>query len=80
MSEQDELLNEFLIESNENLDRLDEELVTLETEPTNKELLNSIFRRIHTIKGVCGFLDFSILESVTHAGENLLLGRSIAFL
>ncbi len=72
MSEQDELLNEFLIESNENLDRLDEELVTLETEPTNRELLNSIFRRIHTIKGVCGFLDFSILESVTHAGENLL--------
>jgi two-component system chemotaxis sensor kinase CheA len=72
MSEQDELLNEFLIESNETLDRLDEELVTLETEPNNKELLNSIFRRIHTIKGVCGFLDFSILESVTHAGENLL--------
>lgn len=72
MSEQDELLNEFLIESNENLDRLDEELVTLETEPNNRELLNSIFRRIHTIKGVCGFLDLSILESVTHAGENLL--------
>jgi two-component system chemotaxis sensor kinase CheA len=72
MGEQDELLNEFLIESNENLDRLDEELVTLETQPTNRELLNSIFRRIHTIKGVCGFLDFSILESVTHAGENLL--------
>ncbi len=72
MSEQDELLNEFLIESNENLDRLDEELVSLETDPANKDLLNSIFRRIHTIKGVCGFLDFSILESVTHAGENLL--------
>lgn len=72
MSEQDELLTEFLIESNENLDRLDEELIILETEPSNRELLNSIFRRIHTIKGVCGFLDFSILESVTHAGENLL--------
>jgi two-component system chemotaxis sensor kinase CheA len=72
MSDNDELLGEFLVESSENLDHLDEELVQLETEPTNKTLLNAIFRRVHTIKGVCGFLDFHKLESVTHAGENLL--------
>jgi two-component system chemotaxis sensor kinase CheA len=72
MSEQDELLREFLIESYENLDRLDGEFVALEEDPSSKETLSSIFRTIHTIKGTCGFLNLSRLESVTHAGENLL--------
>jgi len=72
MSEQDELIQEFLVESYENLDRLDSELVTLEESPDDKETLSSIFRTIHTIKGTCGFLEFVNLESVTHAGENLL--------
>jgi two-component system chemotaxis sensor kinase CheA len=68
----DEIVKDFLIESNENLDRLDQELVKLESEPSSKELLASIFRTIHTIKGSCGFLGFARLEKVAHAGENLL--------
>ena len=68
----DEIVKDFLIESNENLDRLDQELVKLESEPSSKELLASIFRTIHTIKGSCGFLGFGRLEKVAHAGESLL--------
>ncbi len=68
----DEIVKDFLIESNENLDRLDQELVKLESDPSSKELLDSIFRTIHTIKGTCGFLGFARLERLTHAGESLL--------
>ncbi|HEX4785685.1 MAG TPA: chemotaxis protein CheA [Candidatus Sulfotelmatobacter sp.] len=68
----DEIVKDFLIESNENLDRLDQELVKLESDPSSKELLASIFRTIHTIKGSCGFLGFARLEKLAHAGENLL--------
>ena len=68
----DDLINDFLVESIENLDRLDSELVKLESDPQSQELLSSIFRTIHTIKGSCGFLGFSKLEKVAHAGESLL--------
>lgn len=68
----DEIVKDFLIESNENLDRLDQELVKLESDPSSKELLGSVFRTIHSIKGSCGFLGFARLEKVAHAGENLL--------
>jgi two-component system chemotaxis sensor kinase CheA len=68
----DDIVKDFLIESGENLDRLDQELVRLETDPKSKELLASIFRTIHTIKGSCGFLGFARLEKVAHVGENLL--------
>jgi two-component system chemotaxis sensor kinase CheA len=68
----DEIVREFLIESNENLDSLDRELVLLEKDPQNKDTLASVFRIIHTIKGTCGFLGFTKLESVAHVGENLL--------
>ena len=68
----DDIVKDFLIESNENLDRLDQELVKLESEPSSKELLASVFRTIHTIKGSCGFLGFTRLEKLAHAGENLL--------
>jgi two-component system chemotaxis sensor kinase CheA len=68
----DDIVKDFLIESNENLDRLDQELVKLESDPTSRQLLDSIFRTIHTIKGSCGFLGFSHLEKVAHAGESLL--------
>ena len=68
----DDLIKEFLTESNENLDRLDQELVKLESDPSSRELISSIFRTIHTIKGSCGFLGFARLEKVTHVGENLL--------
>ena len=68
----DDLLSEFLTETNENLDVIDVELVTLEKNPDNPELIDNIFRLVHTIKGTCGFLGFSKLESLTHVGENLL--------
>lgn len=72
MSDMNEVVSEFLIESHENLDRLDNDLLVLEETPDDAEVLASIFRTIHTIKGTCGFLGYSSLESVTHVGENLL--------
>ena len=68
----DELIQEFLVESNEGLDRLDNELVKLEATPGSPELLASIFRTIHSIKGACGFLGFQKLETLAHAAESLL--------
>lgn len=68
----DDLIKDFLAESNENLARLEHELVVLEKDPTSQETLASIFRTVHTIKGTCGFLALAKLESVAHAGENLL--------
>jgi len=67
-----EVIREFLIESNENLARLDQEMVELEKRPKDPQLLASIFRTIHTIKGTCGFLGFASLEAVTHLSENIL--------
>jgi len=72
MSDLDDAVREFLVESYENLDRLDTDLITLEENPRAPETLASIFRTIHTIKGTCGFLGFGQLEGVTHVGENLL--------
>jgi two-component system, chemotaxis family, sensor kinase CheA len=71
MNDQD-VIREFLIESNESLARLDQDLVALEKRPKDPALLASIFRTIHTIKGTCGFLGFSTLEAVTHLGESIL--------
>ncbi len=68
----DSLIIEFLQECTENLDRLDQDFVKLESNPSNLELLQSIFRTIHTIKGTCGFWGFTQLEAVAHVGENLL--------
>lgn len=68
----DEAVAEFLVESHENLDQLDLDLVALEKDPADHETLARVFRAIHTIKGTCGFLGFSKLEAVTHAGEGLL--------
>ena len=72
MDEQDEIISEFLVESQENLDRLDQDLVALESEPGSRDRLASIFRTIHTLKGTAGFLAFGTLERLTHTGENLL--------
>ncbi len=72
MDGMDEIIAEFLVESHENLDQLDQDLVSLEREPGSRELLSSIFRTVHTIKGTSGFLAFGALESVTHVGESLL--------
>src|SRR3954469_7332103 len=72
MSDDETIIKEFLIESYENLDRLDQDLIALEKDPKDRETLASVFRTIHTIKGTSGFLAFNQLEAVTHVGENLL--------
>src|SRR3984885_12269361 len=66
------IVKDFLVESHENLDRLDRDLVGLEKNPNDKDALAGVFRTIHTIKGTCGFLAFNRLEKVAHVGENLL--------
>ena len=68
----EEILTEFLVESYENLDSLDSDLIVLEEEPNSTEVLGKVFRTIHSIKGTSGVLGFSKLERVTHVGENLL--------
>ena len=70
--EDQEAIRDFLIESDENLSKLDRELVALEQRPGDKELIASVFRTIHTIKGTCGFFGFNILGSITHIAENVL--------
>lgn len=68
----DDLISDFITETSESLAALDSEIVTLEQNPNDTELLGSIFRLVHTIKGTCGFLALSRLESVAHAAENIL--------
>ena len=68
----DELLQDFLTETGESLDRVDAELVRFEQEPNNGQILSNIFRLVHTIKGTCGFLALSRLERLTHAAETLM--------
>ena len=72
MSEIDEIVGEFLVESYENLDAYDEDLLALERDPTDREVIGSIFRTIHTVKGTSGFFGFNALESLAHVAENLL--------
>jgi two-component system chemotaxis sensor kinase CheA len=68
----DELTREFLIESQEGLDRMERCLTDLEERPQDAGLIGEIFRSVHTIKGTTGFLGFKRLEKLAHAGENLL--------
>ncbi|WP_158924877.1 chemotaxis protein CheW [Acidisphaera sp. S103] len=68
----DDLLADFLTETNESLAELDVALLTLERTPDDAETLGFIFRLVHTIKGTCGFLGLPRLERVAHAGENVL--------
>jgi two-component system chemotaxis sensor kinase CheA len=68
----DDLLREFLTETSESLGQLDVELVRLEQNPDDPELIGSIFRLVHTIKGTCGFLGLPRLEKIAHASENVL--------
>jgi len=67
-----EVIREFLIESTENLGRLDQEIVQLEQNPKDSQLLASLFRTMHTIKGTSGMLGFSGVERLAHHAENLL--------
>ena len=66
------IIAEFLAESVENLNSVDQDIVALERDPSNTEVIERVFRTIHTIKGTCGFLAFSKLEAVTHSAESVL--------
>ena len=68
----DDLLREFLTETGESLDTVDNQLVRFEQEPNNARILDNIFRLVHTIKGTCGFLGLPRLEALAHAGETLM--------
>ncbi len=68
----DDLLREFLTETGESLDTVDNQLVKFEQEPNNAKILDNIFRLVHTIKGTCGFLGLPRLEALAHAGETLM--------
>ncbi len=68
----DDLLQEFLMETGENLDTVDRELVRFEQDPNNSDILRNIFRLVHTVKGTCGFIGLPRLEALTHAAESLI--------
>jgi len=68
----DDLLVEFLTETNEHLETVDVEMVRFEQDPNNEAILSNIFRLVHTIKGTCGFLGLPRLEALAHAAETLM--------
>ncbi len=72
MSMEDEILKDFLAEAKENLEQLDQDFVELEQDPENSELIKSIFRTVHTIKGTAGFFGFTTLEGIAHFSEDIL--------
>ena len=67
-----EIFESYLVESKEILDHLSQDLVALEKSPSDSELLNNIFRGVHTLKGTSSFLGFSQIAELTHASEDLL--------
>lgn len=68
---EDEILQDFLVEADEILEGLNEQLVELESQPQNSDLLNSIFRGFHTIKGGAGFLSLDAMVALCHKGEDV---------
>lgn len=67
-----ELLDQFILEAREGLETIGQRLLDVERRPGDTELLNDLFRQVHTLKGNCGLFDFKPLETVVHAGEDLL--------
>ncbi len=67
-----EIVESFIIETKEILEKLDVDLVEMEKRPDDNELLNSVFRHFHTIKGTSSFLGLDKLTNVTHKGEDIL--------
>lgn len=66
------LVGDFVTESKEHLDEADIQLLSIETDPENKDTLNALFRVFHTIKGVAGFVGLTEITSLAHEAENLL--------
>lgn len=72
MEDIQEILEDFLIEAFELIEQIDQDLVELEARPDDLELLNSIFRVAHTVKGSSSFLNFDVLTGLTHHMEDVL--------
>jgi two-component system chemotaxis sensor kinase CheA len=72
LAEIDDDIEAFLVESYENLDAIERNIIDLEKVPPSGEVLVGIYRSLHTLKGNCGFLPFPKLESLAHAAESLL--------
>jgi two-component system chemotaxis sensor kinase CheA len=72
MSEMSAIILEFVQEGTEKIDLVEHHVIELEKSPNSRELLNEVFRALHSIKGATGFLGFTNLSTLTHAGETLL--------
>jgi two-component system, chemotaxis family, sensor kinase CheA len=72
LSVDDEDIQAFLVESYDNIDRVEQDILALEASSVDREVLTRLYRSLHTIKGNCGFLPFPKLEAIVHEGENLL--------
>jgi len=70
--EMDEIISEFVIEAAETLERIDPMFVELETKGYDKDILNEIFRGMHTLKGAAGFLGFQPIVDVAHRAESIM--------
>jgi len=71
-SQDETLVREFLIESEELLQRMDQDMIALESSPKDPELLNRVFRAMHTIKGTSGFLGYEAVVRLSHRAEDVL--------
>ena len=72
MDDMQEILEDFLVEAFELIEQIDHDLIELESRPEDLELLNSIFRVAHTVKGSSSFLNFDVLTKLTHKMEDVL--------
>lgn len=72
MNDAAEILAQFILEARECLETIGQRLLQIERDPTHPELLNDLFRSVHTLKGNCGMFEFGALERVVHAGEDVL--------
>ncbi|URI11546.1 chemotaxis protein CheA [Aquincola tertiaricarbonis] len=67
-----EVLDQFVAESREGLELIGQRLLDVERDPTDTELINDLFRQVHTLKGNSGLFEFEPLERLAHAGEDVL--------
>ncbi|NOZ08210.1 MAG: chemotaxis protein CheA [FCB group bacterium] len=72
MEGMEDILNDFVVETTELIEQLDEDLLTLESGEVEEEMVNRIFRGFHTIKGTSGFLNFEACNQLAHSAENIL--------
>ena len=67
-----EFLNDFILDTKEHIEKIEMDTLLLETEPDSKEVINSLFREFHTIKGSAGFVEQQLIQDIAHQTETLL--------